>query len=137
MKTSLMFITALLLLASNYTFAQELNFETQEIDYGTIAQGTDGVRHFSFTNTGSAPLVIQNAQKSCGCTVPTWPKEPILPGESAKITVKYDTNRLGAFSKYVTITSNDTKGSTTRLKIKGMIEKESSATPKKDATVFK
>ena len=117
-------------------FAQEMTFETQKIDYGTITQGANGERYFSFTNTGAAPLIIHNAQKSCGCTIPTWPKEPILPGEKAKIKVKYDTNRLGNFTKYVTITSNDPQSPTIRLNITGMIEKEVAATPAKEVTVF-
>ena len=116
--------------------AQEITFETQKIDYGTLTQGANGERYFSFTNTGDVPLIIENAQKSCGCTVPTWPKEPILPGEKAKIKVKYDTNRLGNFTKYVTITSNDPKTPTLRLNITGVIEKEAAATPAKGATVF-
>jgi hypothetical protein len=118
-------------------YAQEITFETQKIDYGTIQQGANGERHFSFTNTGNVPLVISNAQKSCGCTIPTWPKEPILPGEKAQIKVKYDTKRLGNFTKYVTITSNDPKNPTIRLNITGIIEKEAAATPQKEATVFK
>jgi hypothetical protein len=116
--------------------AQEITFETQKINYGTIPQGANGERYFSFTNTGAVPLIIQNAQKSCGCTIPTWPKEPILPGEKSKIKVKYDTNRLGNFAKYVTITSNDPKNPTIRLNITGVIEKEIAATPAKGATVF-
>lgn len=117
-------------------YAQEITFETQKINYGTITQGANGERYFSFTNTGAFPLVIQNAQKSCGCTIPTWPKEPILPGEKSKIKVKYDTNRLGSFTKYVTITSNDPENPTIRLNITGVIEKEVAATPAKEATVF-
>lgn len=137
MKT---FISSTILLLCFFTTsnlsAQEITFETQKIDYGTLTQGANGERYFSFTNTGDAPLVIHNAQKSCGCTVPTWPKEPILPGEKAKIKVKYDTNRLGNFTKYVTITSNDPKSPTIRLNITGTIEKEAAATPAKGATVF-
>ena len=116
--------------------AQTISFDTEKIDYGTIAQGSNGERYFSFTNTGTAPLIIHNAQKSCGCTVPTWPKEPILPGEKAKIKVKYDTNRLGSFTKYVTITSNDSQNPTIRLNIVGTVDKETAATPKKEAYIF-
>lgn len=118
-------------------YAQEITFETQKINYGTITQGANGERYFSFTNTGAIPLIIQNAQKSCGCTIPTWPKEPILPGEKSKIKVKYDTNRLGNFTKYVTITSNDPQNPTIRLNITGVVEKEVAATPAKKTTVFK
>lgn len=100
--------------------APEISFETEVIDYGTIEQGADGVREFKFTNTGKEPLIISNSRGSCGCTVPTWPKEPIKPGESSAIKVKYDTKRLGPINKSVTITSN-AKTPTKVLRIKGKI----------------
>lgn len=81
-------------------------FESETIDYGTINKNANGVRDFVFTNNGNKPLLITNAQGSCGCTVPTYPKEPIAPGAQGKISVKYDTNRVGAFSKTVTLTTN-------------------------------
>ncbi|MCB0409811.1 MAG: DUF1573 domain-containing protein [Flavobacteriales bacterium] len=100
--------------------APVMEFETEVIDYGTIEQGADGVREFKFTNTGKEPLIISNARGSCGCTVPTWPKEPIKPGESSVIKVKYDTKRLGAINKSVTITSNASEA-TKVIRIKGNI----------------
>ena len=81
-------------------------FETETVDYGVIEQGSDPYRVFKFTNTGNAPLIITNAKGSCGCTVPTYPKEPIGPGETSEIKVRYDTNRLGKFTKRVTLTTN-------------------------------
>lgn len=81
-------------------------FETETVDYGVIEQGSEPFRVFKFTNTGNAPLIITNAKGSCGCTVPTYPKEPIGPGESSEIKVRYDTNRLGKFTKRVTLTTN-------------------------------
>ncbi len=83
-----------------------LSFKTKVIDYGTIVQNSNGTRYFEITNTGSAPLIITSTQSSCGCSVPTPPKEPIMPNQKAKIKVTYDTNRLGTFSKSVTIFSN-------------------------------
>lgn len=100
--------------------AATMVFESEVVDYGTIEQGADGVREFKFTNTGKEPLIISNARGSCGCTVPTWPKEPIKPGESSVIKVKYDTKRLGAINKSVTITSNATSP-TKVIRIKGKI----------------
>lgn len=100
--------------------APEIIFETESIDYGTLEKGADGVREFKFTNTGKSPLIISNARGSCGCTVPTWPKEPIKPGESGVIKVKYDTNRPGPINKSVTITSN-AKTPTKVLRIKGNV----------------
>ncbi len=100
--------------------AAVLTFEEEVVDYGTIEQGADGVREFVFTNTGKSPLIISNAVGSCGCTVPTWPKEPIKPGQKAAIKVKYDTKRIGAINKSVTITSNATEP-TKIIRIKGTV----------------
>lgn len=74
-------------------------FESETIDYGTIPHNADGKREFVLTNNGDKPLIITNAQGSCGCTVPTYPKEPIAPGAKAVIGVKYATDRVGSFQK--------------------------------------
>lgn len=92
------------------------------VDYGTIEQDSDPLRIAKFTNTGTEPLVIKSARGSCGCTVPTYPKEPIMPGESAEIEIRYDTKRLGKINKTVTITTNET-GQPHVLKVIGQIEK--------------
>ncbi len=84
----------------------KMEMETLDVDYGTIEQHSDPVRKVSFTNTGTEPLVIKNARGSCGCTVPIYPKEPILPGESEVIEIRYDTKRIGPFTKSVKITTN-------------------------------
>ncbi len=97
-----------------------MSFETTEIDYGTIEKGSDPLRVFKFKNTGTEPLVIKNARGSCGCTVPKWPKEPIMPGEEGEIEVRYDTNRIGPFTKTVTITTNEPTGRHI-LRIKGKV----------------
>jgi hypothetical protein len=81
-------------------------FVNETIDYGTIARNSDGKREFVFTNNGNAPLIITNAQGSCGCTVPSSPKEPIMPGAKGVIGVKYATDRVGPFTKTVTIKGN-------------------------------
>lgn len=99
----------------------EIEFEKEIHDFGTLKQGADASTEFVFKNTGSEPLVISNAQGSCGCTVPTWPKTPVKPGESATIKVKYDSNRVGPINKSVTITSNASNETTKILRIKGNI----------------
>ena len=86
--------------------APEIAFESEVHDYGTIKQGADGTCEFKFKNTGKEPLIISNAKGSCGCTVPTYPKEPIMKGQTGVIKVHYDTKRVGAFTKTVTINSN-------------------------------
>jgi len=95
-------------------------FVSETIDYGTIAHNADGKREFVFTNNGNKPLIITNATGSCGCTVPTYPKEPIAPGAKAVIGVKYATDRVGAFTKTVTLTTNATEPTKT-LTIKGTV----------------
>ena len=104
----------------------QMKFETPVIDYGTIEHKADGQREFVFTNTGAAPLIISNARGSCGCTVPTFPKEPIPPGATGKIGVKYDTKRVGKFTKTITLTTNTIQKNKI-LTIKGEVLKPSEA----------
>jgi len=109
-------------------FAQEsvntksgvFDFKTETIDYGTVNKNTDGNRSFTFKNTGDSPIIITSVKGSCGCTVATKPSKPILPNETAEIGVKYDTKRVGPFSKTITVISNATKKSKV-LRIKGRI----------------
>lgn len=113
--------------AAPSTAGPMMEFESTEVDYGTIEQGSEPLRVFKFTNTGNEPLVIKNAKGSCGCTVPNWPKEPIMPGESSAIEVRYDTNRVGPFTKRVTITTNENGENTRVLTIKGKVNKKEEA----------
>ena len=99
----------------------KIEFKTETVDYGEIDKGADGVRVFEFTNTGDAPLIISKVSSSCGCTIPKKPEDPILPGKTGEIQVKYDTNRVGPIRKAITVISNaDTP--TKVLKIKGDIK---------------
>jgi hypothetical protein len=86
-----------------------IDFESKVVDYGTIEYNADGLRKFVFTNNGTEPLIIKNAKGSCGCTVPTWSREPIAPGNTSEIGVKYATNRVGKFTKTITLTTNADK----------------------------
>ncbi|BAO74877.1 DUF1573 domain-containing protein [Winogradskyella sp. PG-2] len=97
-----------------------IKFKTQVVDYGTIIQNSEGTSLFTFTNKGDAPLLITNVKTICGCTVPSYSKTPILPGETGQLNIKYDTKRLGAFTKTITVTSNAESGNKI-LKIKGNI----------------
>ena len=98
----------------------EITFEKTIINYGTIDKGANGVRDFVFTNTGNAPLIISNVKSTCGCTIPKKPEKPILPGESDKIQVKYDTKRIGFIRKSISVTSNASNPSVV-LKITGQV----------------
>ena len=99
----------------------EISFEKTVIDYGTVKKGDNGIREFVFRNSGNAPLIISNVKSTCGCTIPKKPEKPILPGESEKIQVKYDTKRVGFIRKSITVTSNAASSPTTILKIKGQV----------------
>lgn len=119
-KTVLMLFVGLLSLGIYAQETAKIEFKSETIDYGEIEKGSDGVRVFEFTNTGNAPLVISSVKSSCGCTIPKKPEEPIMPGKTGKIEVKYDTNRVGPIRKAITVTSNaDTP--TKVLKIKGNV----------------
>ena len=84
-----------------------MTFNESEFDFGNLTAGESVSHIFKFKNTGKEPLVIQNAKGSCGCTVPTWPKEPIAPGKSGEIEVKFDSKgKTGKQTKNVTITAN-------------------------------
>jgi hypothetical protein len=127
MKKSLA-IMVIMFLASFSIQAQEkqvsgqdsIVFEKTTHDYGTIVQGADGNSEFKFTNKGKSPIVLSNVKASCGCTVPEWPKEPILPGKTSSIKVTYNTNNIGTFGKTITVSSNAVNSSIV-LTIKGTV----------------
>ena len=98
-------------------------FSETDHDFGNIKEGEVVEHVFKFKNTGDAPLIIQSASGSCGCTIPTWPKEPIGIGETAEITAQFNSKgRLGKQNKSITITAN-TWPRTTKLSIKAEVAK--------------
>tara|TARA_B110001454_G_scaffold183504_1_gene178699 strand:- start:261 stop:665 length:405 start_codon:yes stop_codon:yes gene_type:complete len=118
------FFTVLFLGLINFSAAaQEFKFEEEVINYGKIDKDSDGERVFIFTNIGDQPIVIKRIQSSCGCTVPKKPEKPVMPGEKGEIKVSYATNRVGGFSKSITIYSN-AKNPTKVIRIKGTVNKE-------------
>ena len=123
MKKIILFVAVL---SGFMAFSQaKIEFKAKDntIDYGTVSKDSDdGVRSFEFTNTGNEPLIITNVQSTCGCTVPTRPTEPIAPGKTGKIDVKYNMNP-GPIRKTITVESNasNTEGGRIALKIKGEV----------------
>ncbi len=122
MMKKIVLILFVSLLAFNLN-AQEkkakIEFKTETVDYGKVERGSNGVRIFEFTNTGNAPLIISKVNSSCGCTIPKKPEEPIMPGKTGIIEVKYDTKRpVGPIRKAITVISN-AETPTKVLKIKG------------------
>lgn len=99
-----------------------MQFAETTHNFGTIKQDTKNTKIFKFTNTGKEPLIIEDAQGSCGCTVPKFPKEPIKPGETGEIEVVYSPGKQqGAQSKTVTITAN-TEPITSTINISANVE---------------
>ncbi len=127
-------MTFAFLLFSVFTFAQStpiepkgptttIEFEENEFDFGTVTEGETVRYTYKFKNTGNEFLIIKNAKGSCGCTVPSWPKEPLAPGETAEMLVEFNTKgKNGRQSKRVTITAN-TDPIQTFLTIKGEVLK--------------
>lgn len=100
----------------------EISFKETNHDFGNIQFKGNGSYEFVFVNTGNEPLILTQPKSSCGCTVPEWPRQPILPGESNVIRVTYkNTDRPGSFNKYVTIFSNSLTNNEIKLHIKGVV----------------
>lgn len=120
MKQLLFSLFASLLLSVGAIAQSEMTFDSKLHDFGDIKQNIPATYEFEFKNEGTAPLIINGAEASCGCTVPNYPKEPIMPGKSGKITVTYNAEKVGPFKKTVTIDSND-PNSPTELRIEGTV----------------
>ncbi len=125
----LLFFFVTVLFITTHSRAQEnekgpkIEFKTKEINYGEVTKGSDGYRTFEFVNTGTEPLVISRVRSSCGCTVAEKPEKPVMPGEKGTIKVHYDTKRVGAFRKTVTIYTNavNEPNGVVVLKVKGKV----------------
>lgn len=135
------FLLFLLVSLSGFGFAQNgatIVFDQESFDFGIIEEGPKVTTDFVFRNDGTEPLVLSNVKASCGCTVPDWPKEPILPGEEGMIKVTYNTaNRKGGFNKSITVTSNATEP-TKVVYIKGTVQAvpEEETLPVKEPTMM-
>lgn len=86
--------------------AKPITFDNIVIERNNIAKGTDDKFTFSFKNTGDTPILIQDVITSCGCTTAKKPDAPVAPGQKSEISVKYDTFRIGAFEKTITVKTN-------------------------------
>jgi hypothetical protein len=132
---NLLFAVAVMFVAGTTAIAQTaktsgpaIKFNEEVYDFGTVKVGTKVEHNFEFTNTGTEPLIITNAQGSCGCTVPEYPKAPLKKGEKGSIKVSFDsTGRVGVQEKTVTITSNATDGPKV-IYIKGVVEQAAVST---------
>lgn len=116
--------------------ADDMAFTELSHDYGTVQEGPDAVTKFTFVNKGKEPIIIQKAQASCGCTVPTYSKDPIAPGAVGNIDVAFHTlgKAAGAFTKTVTVTSN---AGVKILTIKGNVEKAPQSSAPENTSMVK
>lgn len=134
MKTLLIYLILLInTFVFNFCFSQSkitneplIYFDNITYDYGVVDSSSNGMCEFVFKNVGSGDLIIYDAKGSCGCTVPTFPTEPIKPNSTGVITVMYDTNRIGFINKSVTLSTNATNSDNgfIILRIKGEVVKK-------------
>ena len=121
----LLFLYGAIILSITAHGQAKIEFKDKDntIDYGTVTKdGDSGLRSFEFKNTGNAPLIITNVISTCGCTVPSKPTEPIMPGKTGKIEVKYNMSP-GPIRKTITVESNASNYDDGKipLKIKGTV----------------
>jgi hypothetical protein len=126
--TIIFFVT--LLQAQNKKVKEEMVFDkivegSVLHDFGSIVYGANGNVDFVYTNKGASPLVISDVKSTCGCTVPSWTKEPVAPGQKGTIQVKYNTALPGAFNKTIVVYSN-ANNSPVRVSIKGKVNPQAS-----------
>lgn len=128
MKQILISISLLLLLGSCVNKSekqakdsgQQIYFAQTTYDYGEIEEGSDGIYTIEFKNIGDTPIVVNRVRSSCGCTVPSWPKEPVEPGTEGEIKVQYNTRLTGSFMKSVYVYSS-AENSPVKLTVKGKV----------------
>jgi len=115
--------------------ADNMAFSDLSHEFGTVPEGPDATCEFTFKNTGNEPIVIQKAQPSCGCTVPTYSKEPVAPGATGVINVAYHTKgKPNPFTKTITVVSN---AGTKVLTIKGIVEKAPTGSVPENTSMIK
>lgn len=139
----------LLLCTAAFSFAQDqaktetaaavqnpeaLKFISEIYDFGNIPQNKPAEHEFTFTNTGKEPIILQRVQPSCGCTSPSYSKDPILPGKTGSVKATYNAAAAGHFSKTITVFSNI---GTRVLTIKGNVEKAPESSVPENKSVIK
>jgi hypothetical protein len=125
-KTLLIFLTCLpMCLSAQQMESQEsfpiITFLNRTIDYDTIERYSNGHRTFTFYNTGTAPLIVSRVKSGCSCTVASFTKDTLLPGERGQISAKYNTKKPGKFERELVVYSNAKDHSLTKIWIKGYV----------------
>ncbi len=127
-----LFVALFAFVAVGYAQKGVLKFAKETHDFGKVEQGKPVTYVFEFKNTGTDPVIISNAQPSCGCTTPAWTREPVMPGKTGTVSATYNALAQGPFNKSVTVTSNGEVGQLV-LYLKGEVvspkEAETAAAP--------
>jgi len=124
-------VLVFLLTVASVSFAQKgvMKFKEETHNFGKIEQGKPVTQEFVFTNTGTTPIVITNVSASCGCTTPSYTKDPVLPKQTGTIKATYNAAAMGTFNKSITIFSNAESPSLT-LFLKGeVVDKGAASKP--------
>ncbi|MCB9196936.1 MAG: DUF1573 domain-containing protein [Flavobacteriales bacterium] len=116
-----LFTISLIVVFGGYYSQARSEIKERTIYFDTLKQGDPCTRDFYIKNVGSEPLIVFQANTSCGCDMGTWPRDPILPGDSGKLNYKYDSNRIGMLNKSMTIKTNDTIEPYIVVKFKGFV----------------
>lgn len=122
-----LFVALFVFVAVGYAQKGVLKFAKETHDFGKVEQGKPVTHVFEFKNTGSDPVVINDAQASCGCTKPSFSREPIMPGKTGSISATFNAASAGPFNKSVTVTSNAEAGQAV-LYLKGEVVAAGAAT---------
>lgn len=101
-----LFVAMFVFVAVSYAQKGTVKFTKETHDFGKVEQGKPVTYVFTFKNTGTDPVIISDAQASCGCTKPSWTKEPVMPGKTGSVSATYNAAAMGGFNKSVTVTSN-------------------------------
>lgn len=129
-----LFVAFFVLIAVSYAQKGNMKFASETHDFGRVEQGKPVTYVFEFKNTGTDPVVINDAQASCGCTKPSWTREAIMPGKTGTLSATYNAAAMGPFNKSITVMSNAEAGQTV-LYLKGEVvgqkEAETATAPAK------
>ncbi|GAB3505780.1 hypothetical protein GCM10027341_37930 [Spirosoma knui] len=121
-----LFVALFVFVAVGYAQKGVMKFSEETHDFGKIEQGKPVTHVFTFKNTGTDPVIINDAQASCGCTKPSWTREPVLPGKTGTVSATFNAAAGGQFTKTVTVTSNAEAGQTV-LYLKGEVVSQKQA----------
>ena len=106
---SVLFLATQVYAQQELNLGSKINFTKSEHNFGQLPVGKPVTYEFEFVNAGSKPLVLTDVKASCGCTTPSWTKEPVMPGQKGTVKAQYNMAREGSFRKSITVTTADSE----------------------------